>query len=107
MKREPIDRIIKFSEDHEWDQFRSPANLAKLIVIEAAELLECFRGDNDEFEERQVKAKLADVMVCCQNILDKLALDADEIINEKMDKTEAKYPVEKAKGDSAKYNMLG
>lgn len=39
-------------------------------------------------------------------MLDKLELDVDEIVNEKMSKNEAKYPVEKAKGSSAKYNEL-
>lgn len=43
MKQETIDRIRKFTEDREWEQFHSPGNLAKSIVIEAAELLECFQ----------------------------------------------------------------
>ena len=53
-----------------------------------------------------VKEELADVMVYSQNLLDKLGLDADEIINMKMSKNEAKYPVEKAKGKSDKYDKL-
>lgn len=53
-----------------------------------------------------VKEELADVMVYSQNLLDKLELDADEIINMKMAQNEAKYPVEKAKGKSDKYNQL-
>ena len=83
MNKETIDRIRKFSEDRDWDQFHGPANLAKSIVIEAAELLECFQW--------------------CE---DKLGLDADEIVNMKMDQNEAKYPVEKAKGSAAKYTEL-
>ena len=43
MKEKTIERIRKFAEERDWDQFHSPANLAKLIVIEAAELLECFQ----------------------------------------------------------------
>ncbi len=38
--------------------------------------------------------------------LDRLNLDADEIINAKMDKNEAKYPVEKARGVATKYDKL-
>ena len=53
-----------------------------------------------------MKEELADILVYCQHLLDKLDLDADEIINMKMDKNEAKYPVEKAKGTSKKYNEL-
>ena len=43
MKKETIERIRKFSEDRDWDQFHSPANIAKSISIEAGELLECFQ----------------------------------------------------------------
>ena len=43
MKQETIDRIRKFTEDRDWDQFHTPANLAKFISIEANELLECFQ----------------------------------------------------------------
>ena len=48
MKQETIDRIRKFTEDREWEQFHSPGNLAKSIVIEAAELLECFQWNDKE-----------------------------------------------------------
>ena len=48
MKQETIDRIRKFTDDREWDQFHSPANLAKSIVIESAELLECFQWSDEE-----------------------------------------------------------
>lgn len=53
-----------------------------------------------------MKEELADVIVYCQNMLDKLDLDVDEIVNMKMEQNETKYPVEKAKGSSKKYNEL-
>lgn len=56
MKQETIDRIRKFTEDRDWDQFHSPANLAKSIVIEAAELLECFQW-NDEAKREDCSKK--------------------------------------------------
>ena len=105
MKQETIDRIRKFTEDRDWDKFHSPENLAKSIVIEAAELLEGFQW-SDEYDLQHVKEELADVMVYSQNLLDKLGLDADEIVNMKMTQNEAKYPVEKAKGNAAKYDRL-
>ena len=83
-----------------------PANLAKSIVIEAAELLECFQWSDEEYDLQHIKEELADVMVYSQNLLDKLGLDADEIVNMKMTMNEEKYPVEKAKGKSDKYNQL-
>lgn len=106
MNQETINRIRKFSDDRDWDQFHAPANLAKSVVIEAAELLECFQWDNDNYDLQSVKEELADVLICSQQLLDKLGLDADEIVNMKMTQNEAKYPVEKAKGKALKYDQL-
>ena len=106
MRQETIDRIRKFTEDRDWDQFHSPANLAKSIIIGAAELLECFQWSNENYDLQHVKEELADVIVYSQDLLDKLGLDADEIVNMKMTMNEAKYPVEKAKGKADKYDML-
>lgn len=106
MNEQTIKRIRKFSEDRDWEKFHSPVNLAKSIVIEASELLECFQWSDDNFNLSEVKEELADVLVYCRNLLDKLGLDEDEIVNEKMSKNEAKYPIEKAKGKSTKYDKL-
>ena len=72
-------RIRRFSEERDWEQYHSPANLAKSIVIEAAELLECFQWSDTDFNEAHVKEELADVMVYCQNMLDAFGWDEDEI----------------------------
>lgn len=106
MKPSTIERIRQFTIDRDWDQFHSPANLAKSISIEANELLECFQWDEENFNIDHVKEELADVIVYCVDMLDKLSFDVDEIVNEKMAKNEAKYPVEKAKGSAAKYTEL-
>ena len=50
----------------------TPANLAKSIAIEACELLECFQWNNEEYDLDHVKEELADVLVYCRNMLDKL-----------------------------------
>lgn len=106
MKEQTINRIRQFTEDRDWDKYHSPANLAKSISIEANELLECFQWSDDEYDLLHVKEELADVLVYCRNMLDKLGLDEDEIVNMKMDQNEAKYPVDKSKGNSAKYDQL-
>ena len=106
MKQETIDRIRKFTSDRDWDQFHSPANLAKSISIEANELLECFQWSDTDYDLAHVKEELADVIIYCQDMLDKLNLDVDEIVNDKMTKNEKKYPVEKAFGSNAKYTEL-
>ena len=105
MKPETIDRVRRFTEDRDFDQFHSPENLAKSIAIEAGELLECYQWSADADIEH-VKEELADVSVLCQNMLDKLGLDVDEIVNAKMAKNEAKYPVEKTRGRAVKYDRL-
>lgn len=106
MNQQTIYRIRKFTEDRDWDKFHSPSNLAKSISIEANELLECFQWSDTDYNIQHVKEELADVLVYCRNMLDKLGLDEDEIVNMKMDQNEAKYPVDKSKGKSAKYSDL-
>lgn len=106
MKPKTIDRIRQFTTDRDWDQFHSPANLAKSISIEAGELLECFQWSDDNYDLEHVQEELADVLVYCRNLLDKLELDEDEIVNRKLAKNEQKYPVEKARGRADKYDQL-
>ncbi|MDY4819555.1 MAG: nucleotide pyrophosphohydrolase [Bacilli bacterium] len=106
MKEETINRIRAFSTDRDWDKYHTPNNLAKTIVLEANELLECFQWDDENFKIEKVKEELADVIVNCQNLLDKLGLDVDEIIDAKMAQNEKKYPVEKIKGIAKKYNEI-
>ena len=106
MKEQTIERIRRFTKERDWDQFHSPANLAKSISIEANELLECFQWSDTDYDIQHVKEELADVLVYCRNMLDKLELDEDEIVNMKMDQNEAKYPVSKSKGKSDKYSDL-
>jgi len=106
MKKATADRIRKFSRDRAWEQFHTPANLAKSISIEANELLECFQWNDEQYDLEAVKEELADVIVYCVNMLDRLHLNADDIVNAKMDKNEAKYPVDKAYGKALKYTQL-
>lgn len=68
--------------------------------------MERFQWSDEEYDLQHVKEELADVLVYSQNLLDKLELDADEIISMKMSQNEAKYLVEKAKGSAVKYDQL-
>ena len=101
-----LSQLQEFAKARDWGQFHTPENLAKSISIEAAELLECFQWSDDGYDLEHVKEELADVIVYCVDMLDKLGLDVDEIVNAKMSKNEVKYPVEKAKGSAAKYDQL-
>ena len=99
-------RIDAFNKARDWDQFHTPANLAKSISIEAGELLECFQWNEDDYDLDNVKEELADVMNYCFQLAMVLKVNPKEIIMTKMDKTEKKYPVDKAKGTSKKYYDL-
>ena len=97
--------VVEFTRERDWDQFHSPENLAKSISIEAGELLECFQWNNN-YELDEVKEELADVLNYCILLADKLGVDPKQIVLDKMEKTAKKYPVDKAKGVSTKYNKL-
>ena len=97
--------IEEFNKERDWDQFHSPENLAKSIAIESGELLECFQWNNN-YDKDEVSEELADVFTYCIMMADKLGVDPKEIILKKLDKTRKKYPVDKAKGVSTKYNKL-
>ena len=97
--------ILKFTKERDWDKFHSPENLAKSISIEAGELLECFQWDS-QYNKENVCSELADVFNYCFLLADKLGVDPKEIIMTKIKSNEEKYPVEKSKGVSTKYNKL-
>ena len=101
-----VKKLIKeFNEEREWDQFHSPENLAKSTAIESGELLECFQWDNN-YNKKEVCSELADIVNYCILLADKLDVDLEKIVLNKLEETRKKYPVEKAKGVSTKYNNL-
>lgn len=94
-----------FVIERDWEQFHTPENLAKSISIEANELLECYQWSPDADLEA-VKSELADVLTYILLLADRLGLDPIEIAESKLLETKRKYPVEKAKGKSSKYDRL-
>ena len=107
MSDEEMMQILhKFNKDRDWDQFHSGENLAKSIVIEAAELLEVYQWGQKERSIDKVKEELADVLTYCYMLADHYGLDPKQIMVEKMKRNEEKYPPELCKGSSKKYNEL-
>lgn len=110
MKEETIKKILKFRDDRDWKQFHNPKDLAISISLEAAELLEVFQwsaGDvSADNKIIKIREELADVINYCVLMADACNLDIDEIVQEKIETNGRKYPVEKAKGKSDKYNKL-
>ncbi|MBQ6493396.1 MAG: nucleotide pyrophosphohydrolase [Erysipelotrichaceae bacterium] len=99
------EKLIKFNKDRDWDQFHSPENLAKSIVIEAGELLECFQWNNN-YELTAVTDEMADIFAYLINLADRLNVNLIDITDKKIDKNALKYPIEKSKGKSNKYDKL-
>lgn len=104
--KEIMDKLENFNKERDWNQFHSPENLAKSICIEAGELLECFQWDGKNYNRQEAVEELADVFTYCFQMAMKLEVSPKEIILDKLEKTKKKYPVEKSKGSSKKYNKL-
>ena len=104
-KDEVLEKLRSFVAERDWKQFHTPENLAKSISIEAAELLELFQWGSDS-DETYIKDELADVLTYCILLADQYDLDPYELVIEKLEKTKEKYPIEKSKGKSDKYDRL-
>jgi NTP pyrophosphatase (non-canonical NTP hydrolase) len=106
MKSDELIEILRaFVAERDWGKFHTPENLAKSISIEAAELLELFQWDKPSSSD-DVKDELADVLTYCLLLANAYDLDPSELVLNKLEKTKVKYPVEKAKGKSEKYDRL-
>ena len=106
-------RLAEFARERNWDQFHTPKNLSMALSAEAAELLEIFQWltdeqskqiVNDEKEMALVKQELADVFIYLTRLADKLDIDIEQAVLDKIEQNEKKYPVELAKNNATKYN---
>ena len=107
-----INKIIKFRDDRDWKQFHNPKDLAISLSIEASELLECFQWKNtDEVNnlinsnlKEKIEEEIADIGNYLLLLCNELGVDFLDAIDKKIDKNSEKYPIEKCKGKSNKYN---
>ena len=100
-----IYKLREFNDLRDWEQFHDGKNLALALSIEAAELNEAFLWKTvEEADIDKIKEELADVFLYAIMLADKYNLDIHEICKEKIKKNAIKYPVEKSKGSSKKYN---
>jgi NTP pyrophosphatase (non-canonical NTP hydrolase) len=104
---EIIQKLIEFRDERDWQQFHNSKDLSLAISIEAAELLELFlwRG-NEDVDKGKLKEELADILSFCFLLAEKHQLSIPEIIQEKIDKNNLKYPASKSKGNAKKYTEL-
>ena len=109
------ERVLSFVRERDWEQFHSPKNLTMALSAEAAELMEHFLWATPE-ESRVVAAdparrakiaeELADVVIYALEFANITGLDVAASIEAKMAANARKYPIEKARGRSAKYTEL-
>lgn len=108
-----LGRIKQFADERDWEQFHSPKNISMALAVEASELLEHFQwmtqeeSRNIQGEKKQeVADEVADVFLYLLRMCEQIGIDLIEAANQKIDKNAIKYPVEKSKGRSTKYNEL-
>lgn len=103
--------LQRFADERDWSQFHSPKNLAMALTVEAAELLEQFQWlsesestslEKDKLE--RVKEEMADVFLYLLRMSDVLGVDLIAAANSKIIKNNEKYPADKVRGSSKKYN---
>lgn len=99
--------LIKFRDERSWKKFHNPKDLAIAINIESAELLEEFLWKKyDEADLENIKEELADIFAYSILLANKYNLNISDIILDKIEKNRVKYPIDKSKGSSKKYNQL-
>ena len=100
-------KLRRFRDERNWEQFHNSKDLAIAISIEASELLELFLWkESEDFDREKLKEELADILAFSLLLADKHKFDVAEIISDKIKKNAEKYPVNKAKGTSRKYSEL-
>lgn len=105
--------ILQFVTERDWEQFHSVKNLSMAMSVEASELMELFQWmteedsnniKNDPKNLSKLEDEVADVFVYLMRILHKTDIDLEKAVRQKMKKNAEKYPVDKSRGNSKKYN---
>ncbi|NNG39670.1 nucleotide pyrophosphohydrolase [Flexivirga sp. ID2601S] len=103
--RRALDALRSLVAEREWAQFHTPESLSKSICIEAGELLECFQW-NPHGDLADAADELADVLTYCYLLADLLNQDPEALILKKLETTRVKYPLDRARGRSNRYDQL-
>ena len=108
--RDLMDALVQFRDARDWAQFHDAKNLAVALSIEAAESNELFlwkdAAASEAVDQEKIKEELADVFAYALLLAEKHNLDVKQLVLDKISKNNQKYPVDKAKGSSKKYNQL-
>ena len=110
--KEIQEKLSKFAEERDWDQFHSPKNLVMALTSEVGELTELFQWltegqssiKDDSAKTDEIRQEIADIFIYLLRLADKLDIDIEEAIREKIEINAKKYPIDLAKGNATKYN---
>ena len=101
-------KLAKFAEERDWDQFHSPKNLVMALTSEVGELNDLFQWLTEEQSKNsdtdEIRQELADIFIYLLRLADKLDIDIEDAVREKIEINAKKYPVDLAKGNATKYN---
>ena len=102
--------IKEFDDERDWEQFHTPKNLSMALSVEASELLEIFQWQKaeeyknaNEEQREMIKDEIADIFYYLVRISQKLDIDIEEALINKMKKNRTKHPIDKVKGKALNY----
>jgi len=112
ISKDLLGALLQFRQNRNWGQFHKPKDLAISLSVEAAELLEIFQWKTNEEiaaliasgSKQQIQDEVADVAIILSYLCHDLDIDLNVAVRTKLEKNEAKYPVEKSYGNSKKYS---
>jgi dCTP diphosphatase len=106
--KEIQDKLARFAEERDWNQFHSPKNLVMALTSEVGELNELFQWLTEEqsnnVDKDEVRQEIADIIIYLLRLSDMLDIDIEEAVKEKIEINAKKYPVDLAKGNAIKYS---
>ncbi len=104
-----IEKVNQFRDARNWRQFHNEKDLALSLTLESSELLEIFQWKEAEegvAEIDAIKDELADVIIYSYVLAQSLNLEVDDLITDKLEKNNLKYPIQKSRDRKEKYDEL-
>jgi len=108
-----LDELLEFRHERDWEKFHTAKNLSASISIEAAELQEHFQWARDSDvndiinrDKASIENEVADIVILLSYFCHDMDIDISNAVKRKLDMNRKKYPIEKSRGVSTKYDRL-
>ena len=105
--QELSDRLLRFAQERDWEQFHSPKNLSMALAGETGELLEHFQWlteeqcqNLDDGKKEAIALEMADIFIYLVRLSERLDINLMDAAWQKIAINEKRYPVEQVKGDA-------